>query len=221
MAYRVVLVLLLIPCLALPPTALAEANQADLIAAWEAQQRNDPQTLVFEPLAEGRYRFKTERFPFDGELQVLNAVINRMPLYKDPVIMGFVEVELLDLPAGFMAKYAHSYPLWQQTHTLYYLADTDRWVPAEVWQQQFAVDYQPQWWVALLSNYFWIVLLLVVVLVLRGLSRKANRQMNGAMQAQDKALAEQARAIALSERAIALQEEGVQLLREIRDALRP
>lgn len=49
-------------------TAQAQPSQQSLVEAWERLQRSDPETLAFEKIAERRYRFRTSRFPFDGEL---------------------------------------------------------------------------------------------------------------------------------------------------------
>jgi hypothetical protein len=63
-----------------------------IIAAWEHVQSTDPHTKVFQKTSEGHYRFRTDWFPYDGELVVLNAVVA-------PLAEGLDE-EWAKMPAG-------------------------------------------------------------------------------------------------------------------------
>lgn len=56
--------------------AQAQPSQQSLVEAWEKVQRGDPETLAFEKIGERRYRFRTSRFPFDGELKILKATVD-------------------------------------------------------------------------------------------------------------------------------------------------
>ena len=97
-----------------------EPTRENLLAAWEASQREDPQTLVFEKLDDGRYRFATERFPFDGTVRVLNLVIDDRSLSYDAVgVMGIVEADFEDVDDEFRRQYAYSIGLWHTANTLY------------------------------------------------------------------------------------------------------
>src|SRR5215212_5458490 len=58
------------------PARAAQPSQASLVKAWEEVQREDPETVLFEKTGEGSYKFKTKRFPFDGELKLLKATLN-------------------------------------------------------------------------------------------------------------------------------------------------
>ena len=53
----------------IPTILFAFPTEESLIETWEGFQKSDPKTLIFEKLSGNRYRFKTERFPFDGELK--------------------------------------------------------------------------------------------------------------------------------------------------------
>jgi hypothetical protein len=79
----------------------------------EAAQRESPGTERLERTGDRRYRFKTRRFPFDGELVVLNLLIERLPLDEEPGYTGTVEVELAGLPDDVRSRYVQSFARWQ------------------------------------------------------------------------------------------------------------
>ena len=58
------------------PHTFAQPSEESLLSAWEALQKNNPKTVVFEKLGERDYKFKTQMFPFDGELKVTNVVVD-------------------------------------------------------------------------------------------------------------------------------------------------
>ncbi len=203
--------------------ALAGDNlQTSLINAWEEIQKNDRQTLVFEKLEPGRYTFHTTRFPFEGELRVLNVSIEDTPMFDDfgGYSTGMVEIELLDLPDDFIDKYAYSYTNWQQNNFLYLDSETNKWLSSKEWQSTAFKKSQGWQTFASWSGYFWILILLVIVGFLWLVFRKSSAQMKKAMEAQKKALADSERAIQLSERAIKLTEDSNQTLKEILEVLK-
>ena len=63
-------------------------DEASLLRAWETAQRQSPGTEGLERTGDRRYRFKTSRFPFDGELVVLNLLIEPLPLDGEPGYTG-------------------------------------------------------------------------------------------------------------------------------------
>lgn len=120
-----------------PVILFAAPTEESLIEAWENVQKKDPETVVFENLSPGSYRFKTERFPFDGELKVLNITIDeRMEGYDYGFIMGVVEVELVDLPEDFLDKYSYSYSTWIQNNMLYYDEENGKWLSTKEYYGQ-------------------------------------------------------------------------------------
>jgi hypothetical protein len=156
--------------LALIPAILFSApTEQSLIAAWENQQRNDPNTLVFENISPDIYHFKTERFPFDGELQILNVTVDEQIFgFDGSVIMGIIEPELLDLPEDFSRKYSYSYSSWLQNNILYYDKEEEKWLSAKEYYSKAkktlpnssfldTMDYIP------LLFLFFIILLLIFV----------------------------------------------------------
>jgi hypothetical protein len=200
---------------------VAEPNRDSLLAAWEALQRDDPQTLQFEKIEDGRYRYQTERFPFDGTVRVLNLVIDdRMLDYGAGGVMGVVEVDLEEVSDEFRRQYAYSIGLWHGANTLYFDGETGEWVTANDWQSSMVDQYSDVSWYARYSDYLWLLLLAIMVLLVLWLSRRAARQLKIATAAQDKALAEQERAIRLTEEAIEISRDSNRVLKEIRDLLK-
>jgi len=115
-------------------SVFAKPTEEGLLEAWKNLQKNDPKTIVFEKAGENLYRFKTEKFPFDGKLKVLNLVIDdRMSDLEYGYIMGIVEVELVDLPEDFVNKHPYSYSMWAQDNTLYFDGESDRWLNGKEW----------------------------------------------------------------------------------------
>lgn len=177
------------------------------LQAWEGTQKSDPKTVVFEKKAPGRYHFKTTRFPFDGELKVLNVTVNEG--FGDdedlPTVgkYGFAEVELVGWSKDDLMRYAQSYALWTQTHTLYHDAKGHRWLPTVEYFKSVrnaAVPARRSLWSGLSTylNYLWIFLLLYFMGVLFVSGKRVRRNFKQIEES-----------IQLSRRSVALQEEAV------------
>jgi hypothetical protein len=130
-----------------------QATQDSLVEAWELVQRGDPETVTFEKLGERRYRFKTNRFPFDGEMKVLKANVTEPPadrhedeefegLSPEPSATGVIEYDLVGLSDEVAKKYEHSFANWQATHTLYFDAERGAWVTPEAHRARMAEKYR-------------------------------------------------------------------------------
>ncbi len=220
--------LLFVPVLA--SIAWAQTRPADpleesLIAAWEHQLQSRPETVVFERIEPGLYRYHTTFFPFDGTLRVLNVAIRQQPSWSPQgLAMGVVEVELEGLDEDFMTKHVQSYGMWHQDNVMYHDAATERWLTTDEYPSVIGSTVgEYSGWGCLLAeggNLFWIVLLGLFVVFLTLITKKASRQMKSAMSAQDKVLAEQERAMALSEKAVEISQDSNRLLREILDAIK-
>ena len=116
----------------IPIILFSTPTKESLIKAWETQQKTDPNTLAFEEISHNIYRFKTERFPFDGELKILNVTVDeQMSGFEGGFTMGIVEIELVDLPEDFLKKYAYSYSTWSQSNILYYDIENEKWLSAK------------------------------------------------------------------------------------------
>lgn len=201
-------------------------DEASLLEAWETAQRESPGTEVLERTGERRYRFRTSRFPFDGELVVLNLLIERLPLDEEPGYTGTVEVELAGLPDDVRSRYVQSFARWQAGHTLFYDPGRGAWLTAEAWREarmkqlRGVFGPEPGLWGFLSANLFWILFLVLLVAFLAHASRKATRQMKAALEAQRKAMDDQQLSLDMARRSIELNEQANRLLEEIRDALR-
>ena len=193
-----------------------QPTEATLLAAWEAAQRGDPKTVVFERIGDGRYRFETTRFPFKGELAVLTVNLEDVDFPgSDGTVMGAVEVELVGAPDDLPSKHAVSYGSWHGGNVMYFDRETGRWLSAKEWQRGLQKRYTP-WsgWLSL-GNVLFVGLLVLMIAVLLRTSRKAGAQMKTAMSAQERALADQQESLVMMRRSLEQGEESTRLLREI------
>ncbi|MCK4421398.1 hypothetical protein KAW18_07500 [candidate division WOR-3 bacterium] len=200
--------------------ALAEPTEATLIEAWETIQRNDPETVVFEKLGENLYKFKTERFPFDGKLKILNvSVDDRMKDYEYGNIMGIIEVELVDLPADFSLKYSYSYSMWGQNNMLYYDEETDGWLTSNEYyaKTQEKLPKTPSLFFLNILSYGPILILIVFIvfslIVIANLQRKNKQYMDHALELTEKS-------IELVRKSLDLGEDSNKTLKEILEELK-
>jgi len=132
---KIVLFLLIVGLMAV--LLQAQETEESLLKAWEEVQKNDSKISIFEKLAEKRYKFKSEHFPFDGELLVLNLTVDDRWNYSEySSTMGVVEVELVDLPGDFMKKHAYSYSIWAQNNMLYFNKKTQKWMSSKAYLKQ-------------------------------------------------------------------------------------
>ena len=119
------ILLLLLPAL-LAPRLSAQATEESLIAAWEAYHRKDPKTEALEKTGERTYYFKTSWFPYEGELKIVNVVLDdRRKEYG--IIGGVVEVELPGVDESFLTKHQKSYSLWSQGNAFSYNRESRTW----------------------------------------------------------------------------------------------
>jgi hypothetical protein len=205
--------------------AAARPDEDSLIAAWEAALQSEDSTEILQKTADRSYRFKTRLFPFDGELKVLNVLIDDFAdgEYLAGFASGSVEVELVGFSPEQMTRYARSYGYWYQLHTLFFDFKEGRWLTAKEYRVM-AMARQPlpaqgsfMAWLA--RNYF-LVLMAVLALFLWWISKKSGRQVKSALSQQNEAMELTRRSFALSEKALQLNEEANALLREILQELK-
>ena len=127
----------------------AQPTQASLVKAWEEVQRDDPETVTFEKTGEGRYKFKTNRFPFEGELRLLKANVNDYSYDDDDndspasdFITGVIEYDLVGLPEDVSKKYAHSIETWEQNNTLYFDKEGGAWISQDEQRAKTRAKYK-------------------------------------------------------------------------------
>ena len=219
--------------LAIPdvPTAAALTRESAL-EAWEEVQQSDPQVTAFEKLGDRRYHFATERFPYDGDLQVVNVAIDDLGPDPEEAFgnrIAIVEVELVDMSDEIHRRHIQSIGLWERNNTLYFDKETKSWLSFSEWQQTFTDSYAPFGWISCFtwSSWGWLFPLVLLAAVVAGVARKATRQIDRTMSAQDRILQDHERAVKRQEEAIQLTKEAVvssqqtnQLLGEILEELR-
>jgi hypothetical protein len=200
----------------------ADSQKDSLLAAWENAQRSDRNTVVFERLEEGLYRFQTERFPFDGEIRVNSVYIDDTAAsYEEGAVFGVVEVELLGADDDFFSRYGQSYGFWMSGNTLYLDEKTGEWLTSREWSERRMKGFSSGTGVlSWFSKYSFLFFLLILVFFLYFATRGPRKQMKSAMAAQEKALSEQERAIKLTERAVGLTEDSNRVLHEILKVLK-
>lgn len=151
-------------------------SKESLLQAWETMQKNDPKTTIFQKLGDKRYKFKTELFPFDGELKVLNIVIDDKMFGYDGDrynALGVVEVELIDLPEDFFQKHAYSYSVWSRNNTLYFDNNIGKWLPSEEYFEKQVDSFG--WWDYF--DYTWIIVLIAIIALSWLVGRRATKNM--------------------------------------------
>ena len=107
--------------------AAAAPSQETLLAAWEAAQKADPKTKVFEKIEPRLYRFSTTRFPYEGKLRVVNVNIEPVSGDGEFPFEGVIEIELDGATEGFEKRYELSYGHWRLSHRLVFHAGSGQW----------------------------------------------------------------------------------------------
>ena len=199
-------------------------TQAGLLAAWEKAMKDDPASKIFQKTADRTYRFQTDRFPFDGELRVLNLVIDDRGLAAEEgmpgMILGVVETELVDAPADFQEKHAMAWSIWNAGNTLFWHQASGRWLTSREYSAAASREYRNRqpWYSFLLEN-VWLLVLLAFLIFMALLATKTRRQMKTAMSYQAWAQKAMERSLELSERSVATAEDSNRVLKEILAAL--
>jgi hypothetical protein len=216
--------LALLFCLAM--TSLLFANEKpteeSLIRAWEELQKSDPNTVNFKKITDHRYKFKTNLFPFDGELKVNDATIENIEMgpYND-FIMGPLDVELVDLPKDVPQKYTRKYSMWVRNNTLYYDKKAGKWLSPQEFQsvvtKMTKAMSRPS---GLLSNYIFLAVLLFALAYVIYFMQKNRQAVKTSLQRQADAIARVEKSIELSEKGMQLSEETNKILKEILEVLK-
>lgn len=207
-----------------PGDSLAPYLDAELLAAWEEQLRADPRTVHLEEIGPGRYRYATRLFPFDGELQVLATAVDDRSGAMGGYDMGVVETELVGVSDDFRRRYGRSLAIWEQRHMLY-RGDDGEWVD-QAGLQELLQDQYVDWnwiapgWLAFLSTWLWPLILIVAIVAVVIVMRKAMRQVDRQAGVQDRALEQGDRSMELSEESLAISRDSNRVLHEILEELR-
>lgn len=161
---------------------LAQPTEKSLLEAWEAMQKSDPKTILFEKLAENHYRFKTKRFLFDGELKIFSIIIDEQVRGDDKkTFWGMIEVELVNQSEDFLKKHPYSYSIWMANNRFVFDKETRKWLTAKEYYSKRRKQYSRSpriYFRDILSISFSIVLLFIFIVVINNLKkiRKKNEQ---------------------------------------------
>jgi hypothetical protein len=151
----------------IPANLLALPTEESLMETWESFQKKDPKTIIFEKLAKNSYHFKTERFPFDGELKILNVTVDEQTSsFEDGFVLGVVETELVDLPKDFMEKYSYSYSAWVHDNILYYDKQEEKWLSDDEYYGKMREKIPTGFFMDILNYLPFLFLLLIVAIFL-------------------------------------------------------
>lgn len=214
---------LLLLCIISPMLAsccFAAPTEGSLLGAWESMQRDDPQTVLFKKTGESLYQFKTDRFPFDGQLRVLNVTVDeRAGVYGDGCMLGVIEVELIDLPEDFLEKYSYSYSVWQTNNILYYNAESEEWLTSAEFMTRTRAR-EPAFG-SFFSSYFTTCLLIIVfIIILVVFFVAVNRLQKRNRNYLDESRASIKRSLEIAEKSLSMTEESNSILRDILDELK-
>lgn len=172
-----------------PTILFALPTEESLIEAWEGIQKNDPKTLIFEKISDKHYRFTTERFPFDGELRILNVTVDEQASsFEGGFFLGVVEVELIDLPKDFLEKYSYSYSVWIQNNILYYDTEEDKWLSDEEYYGKMKEKIPTSFLFDILNYlpFLFLILIIIILLIAFNVQQKNKRYLNYAYDLSEK-----------------------------------
>jgi hypothetical protein len=200
----------------------AQPSEDSLIQAWEALQKSDPKIATLEKLGDRRYKFKTEYFPFDGELRIKDAIVGDTGggLASD-YFMGIIEVELAGFSKKIIQQHSHRYSMWAGNNNLYFDKKLGKWLSAREFQSAMITKSNQMsrstWDI---GNYAIILLAGVGLFVSWRILQRYGRTTKLAMQKQTEAMAQSETALQLSEKSVLLAEESNKLLKEIIEVLK-
>jgi hypothetical protein len=219
------LFLIFIVFLFLPLNILAQPSEKGLIKAWESLQKNDPKTVVFEKINEGSYSFKTEYFPFDGELKVFEVFLDDRGSDVTGKIIGRIGVELVGLDKEIISKYNYGYSIWSNNNYLYYDIKTGKWISSSDYIKKATSDAM-KYRSSSLSNvldYATVILLVIVFFLLFSYwvnMRKYNNYLKEHKESVKTSLTLIEKSLKLGEEGQILSKENNQLLKEILEELK-
>lgn len=192
-----------------------------LLSSWEEYQKSNPETVMFEKVSDMTYEFKTELFPFDGILKVLNVVIDDDMVSNEGYKIGYIETELIGVPEDFFEKHYYSYSIWQRDNTLYFSEETDSWVRLNDLSVQYnSYDYQVQplaSFFSVLSALFPIIVMIGILLIVFVFSIVIQKKNSKYMEYARKATQ---RSLEIAENSIVLNEKNNIILKEILEEIK-
>ncbi len=200
----------------------AQPSEDSLIQAWETVQKSDPKVVTFEKLGDRKYKFKTEYFPFDGELRIKDAIVGDSGGgMAGDYFMGIIQVELLGFSKDKIEQYNYRYSMWAVNNNLYFDKRLGKWLSAREFQSAMinkADQMSRSTWD--IGNYAIIILVFVGLFVSWKIMQRYGRTTKVALQKQEEAIARYDVGMKLSEKSVQLAEESNHLLKEILEVLK-
>jgi len=192
-------------------------TEESLLQAWESLQRQDPKTEVFEKTGDRRYKVKTSRIPYEGELIIASVNMDEDQMGAS----GMLEVKLPSLKMEELAESgsAFGYSRWMQNNFLRYDTDSQRWMSSKEYSEE-TIKKEKSWKIRFLSFMSgWGVTLLFLGIILYSLIH-GGPVTKKSLSAVDRSMSMSEQNMKLIEKSIKLSESGNELLREIRDLLK-
>ncbi len=200
----------------------AQPSEDSLIQAWETLQKSDPKVVTLEKLSDRRYKFKTDYFPFEGELRIKDAIVGETGGgMANEYLMGIVQVELEGFPKDKIQEQNYRYSMWAANNNLYFDKKLGKWLSAREFQTaMIAKSNQMSRSPFDIGNYAIILLAFVGLFVAWRILHRYGRTTKVALQKQEEAISRSDAGIALGEKGVQLAEETNKLLREILEVLK-
>ena len=187
----------------------AVPTKESLLSGWEEIQKGNHDTVLFEKKSENLYRFKTNIFPYDGEIRILNLVIKDRPVpiqYSNglPSISGVVELELTSFTDEMKSKYRDSYSVWAENNTLFFDEKGNRWITSKEYGKMVYTYTQKK--IAASPDYYQYIMILALLIIIFVLPRRHDKKIDSAAQR--------------AEEAISLHKETNKLLQQVLDEMK-
>jgi cbb3-type cytochrome oxidase subunit 3 len=200
----------------IPAILFAIPTEESLIEAWESFQKRDSKTLIFEKISKNHYRFKTERFPFDGELKILNVTVDKQTSsFEGGFILGVVEIELINLPKDFLEKYSYSYSAWIQDNILYYDTEEEKWLSDDEYYGRMKEKIPTSFFLDILNYlpFLFLLFIIFILIIAFNIQKKNKRYLDYAHDLSEKQMQ-------LIEKSLKMEQKSNKLLSEILKELR-
>lgn len=201
---------------------IEKPSEESLVQAWELIQKNDPDTISFERIENRLYKFNNKKLNYNGKLKIKDAFIDVSMLgygYEKDFVIGNIEIELVDIseaphdlkkaPLYPEAIYGRRYSVWAVNNNLYYDLKTKKWISFNEYQgiQQKKYSYLSNPLLSfILSNLFWVVLVVLFVSLVGISAGKQKSHIRKALQ--------------LGQESLKMNEEANKLLKEILEVLK-
>lgn len=170
-------------------------TEESFLEMWEERIKNDPETVIFEKIEEGRYHFKTSKFLFDDELLINNIDLShnledcenghsraeiKFELAGMPEISDFRD-ERGHIKKQYLNKQDGNYYTWYTNNNFFYHDyKTERWLSAKEYsdkegkcEKRNPLSYFPQEFILLFAIIF-IVSVIIFYLIRNNCKRLKN-----------------------------------------------